>query len=116
MTCQIGQLKEFSVMTTIIVLFNLKPGIDRAEYENWAKSVDLPTVRNLDSIDGFRVLRTTGVLGAEGSAPYEYIEVIDISEWEQFGKEIATEMMQKVAGQFQGFADNPQFIMSGTIE
>lgn len=103
-------------MTTIIVLFNLKSGIDRTVYENWAKSVDLPTVRNLDSIDDFRVFRSTGLLGTEDAAPYEYIEVIDISEWEQFGKEIATDVMQKVAGQFQGFADNPLFIMTGSIE
>ena len=103
-------------MTTIIVLFNLKPGTDKSEYENWAKSVDLPTVRNLGSIDGFRVFRSTGLLGTEEAAPYEYIEVIDISEWEQFGKEIATDVMQKVAGEFQRFADNPQFIMTGLIE
>ena len=103
-------------MTTIIVLFNLKAGTDKTEYENWAKSVDLPTVRNLDSIDSFRVFRSSGLLGTEEAAPYEYIEVIDISEWEQFGKEIATDKMQKVAGQFQRFADNPQFIMTGSIE
>ena len=103
-------------MTTIIVLFNLKTGTDRSEYENWAKSVDLPTVRGLDYIDGFRVLRSTGMLGTEAAAPYEYIELIDISEWEQFGKEISTDVMQKIAGQFQQFADSPQFIMTGSIE
>ncbi len=103
-------------MTTIIVLFNLKSGTDRTKYENWAKSVDLPSVRNLDSIDSFRVFRSTGMLGSKEAAPYEYIEVIDISEWEQFGQEIATDVMQKVAGQFQSFADNPLFIMTDSIE
>ena len=37
-------------MTNVIVLFNLRDGVDRSEYENGAKSTDLPTVRGLDSI------------------------------------------------------------------
>ena len=102
--------------STVIVLFNLKPGIDGSEYENWAKTVDLPTVRNLTSIDDFRVLRSTGLLGSDGPAPYQYIEVIDISAWQQFEDDIGTDVMQKVAEQFQGFAENPQFILTGSIE
>ena len=31
-------------MTRIFVLFNLKPGADKAAYEDWAKSTDLPIV------------------------------------------------------------------------
>ena len=30
-------------MTTVIVLFNLKDASRRADYERWAREVDLPT-------------------------------------------------------------------------
>ena len=34
-------------MQTVVVLFNLKPGVVRAEYEAWARSSDLPVVNGL---------------------------------------------------------------------
>jgi hypothetical protein len=103
-------------MKTLIVLFNLKPGTDKDEYENWANTVDLPTVRGLTSIKDFRILRSTGMFGADTPAPYQYVEIIDVSEWQQFGTEIGTDVMQKVAAEYQQFADNPQFIVTGSIE
>ena len=36
-------------MTTIVVLFNLKRDADVADYEAWAKTVDIPNVRRLDA-------------------------------------------------------------------
>ena len=62
----------------LIALFNLKPGISTETYEDWARSVDLPTVRGLKSIDGFQVDRTLAVMGSDAPPPYKYIEIIDI--------------------------------------
>ncbi len=100
----------------IVVLFNLQADADVAAYENWARTTDLPTVRGLDSIGGFEVFRTTGVMGTEDPAPYRYIEIIDVTDMDRFGSEVATDTMQKVAGEFQAFADNPLFIMTESIE
>ena len=36
-------------MQTVIVLFNLKPGVDVAQYEAWARDSDLPVVNGLPS-------------------------------------------------------------------
>ena len=44
-------------MATIIVLFNLKPGVDPGRYEAWARSTDLPIVRGLPAVQGFDVHR-----------------------------------------------------------
>ena len=46
-------------MSKIVVLFNVKEGVDLEVYENWARTTDLPTVKNLASIDNFDVLRMT---------------------------------------------------------
>jgi hypothetical protein len=84
----------------ILALFNLRHGVAPADYEHWAKTVDLPTVNALPSIDNFEVFRITGTLGSPDPAPYAYGEILDINNMEVFGADIATEKMQKVAAEF----------------
>lgn len=96
----------------IIALFNLKPGVSAADYEAWARRVDLPTVNGLKSIENFEVFRTTGLLGSEAKPPYRYIEIIDVLDMDGFGKDVATATMQKVAAEFQAMAADLSFIMT----
>lgn len=102
-------------MKRIVVLFNLKQGADRADYENWAKSTDLPTVNGLSSVERFSVHKATGLLGRDEPSPYEYIEIIDVNDMGTFGDEVATDTMRKVAGEFQAFADAPLFILTDLL-
>lgn len=97
----------------IIVLLTLKPGRSASDYEEWARTTDLPTVTALASIAGFSVYQATGVLGG-GAAPYDYIEIIDIADMDAFGLDVATPTMQKVAAEFQDWAD-PIFITTRDI-
>ena len=97
-------------MDRVIVLFNLKDGVDAAEYEQWARETDLPIVNKLGSVDRFRIYRSTGQLIGDLPAPYQYIEVLDISDMAMFGADVAEEAMQAVAAEFQKFADEPCFI------
>ncbi|WP_199554233.1 REDY-like protein HapK [Sandaracinobacteroides hominis] len=89
----------------LIALFNLKPGVSVADYEKWAREVDLPTVNGLGSVSAFEVFRATGVLGSDAPSPYAYVEIIDVADMDQFGADVAGEAMQKIAAQFQGMAD-----------
>jgi hypothetical protein len=91
--------------TRLLALFNLRPGIDAAEYEAWAKTVDLPIVNALPSIERFEVMRVTGCLGSDAAAPYAYAEIIDVRDMEQFGQDVATPQMQSVAEAFNRLAD-----------
>nr|WP_047167607.1 REDY-like protein HapK [Sphingomonas sp. Y57] len=88
----------------IIALFNLKPGVTREQYESWARSRDLPTVRSLPSIAAFDVLRTTGTLSGD-AAPYEYVEIIDVKDMERFGVDVAADPMPAIAAEFAAHAD-----------
>ena len=99
----------------IVVLFNLKAGTDVAVYEKWAQTTDIPGVRALRSVADFQVYRTTGVLGTDAKPPYAYIEVIDVPDMNAFGADVGSEAVQKVAAQFQQFADNPQFILTQAL-
>ncbi len=77
--------------TRIVALFNLRPGIDTADYERWARAVDLPTV--------------TGRLGADTPSPYAYAEIIDVRDMDVFGRDVATSHMQSVAADFARLAE-----------
>ena len=94
----------------IIVLFNLRPGVDVAAYEDWAIKTDIPIVNGLGSIKSFTVHKAESVLGSDAASPYQYFEVVDVADEALFGTEVAAETMQRVAAEFQTFADNPTFI------
>ncbi|MEE4184394.1 MAG: REDY-like protein HapK [Gammaproteobacteria bacterium] len=102
-------------MAKLIVLFNLKPAADAAEYESWARTTDLPIVRNLSSVNSFDVFKVEGLFGNAAPAPYQYVEVIDIADLDVFGTEVATDVMRRVAGEFREFADNPVFMLSNEL-
>lgn len=96
----------------IIVLFNLKPGVSVAEYEQWARTRDLPGVNALASVDSFTVHKATGLFGSDAASPYQYIEIIDITAMDPFVADISTPEFQAMAAPFQDYADNPQFILT----
>lgn len=97
----------------IIVLFNLKEGIDRADYEQWARTRDMPGVRSLVSIDDFNVYRVTGLLGSEAAPPYQYSEIIDVNDMDLFWKEVVQPGPQAVAAEFRQYlAGEPIFLLT----
>ena len=101
-------------MTRIIVLLNLKPGKSSADYERWALTTDLPTVNAFESVDSFTLHQSTGLLGSDQPAPYQYVEVIDVADMELFGQEASTETMARIAGEFQEWA-TPVFILTRPV-
>ena len=94
----------------VIVLFNLLPGVEAADYENWARTRDIPGVRSMPSVDDFIVLRTTGQLGSDAKPPYDYVEIIEIADMQGFGTDIATEASQTVAAEFREWAADAVFM------
>lgn len=102
-------------MKNIVVLFNLKPGVDSDAYEQWAKSTDLPIVNALESIDKFEVFKTSGLLGSDEPAPYQYVELLAINDFDKFGENVSTDTMKNVAAEFQEFADAPLFVTLESI-
>jgi hypothetical protein len=106
--------REEPAVTTLIVLFNLKNPAAAADYERWAREVDLPTAGSLPSVELFEVLKAKGLLGG-GASPYQYVEIIQVRDMARFGVDAATAAMQKVAAQFQAFADNPLFLVTDPL-
>ena len=100
----------------IIVLLNLKADVTAAEYEEWARTRDIPGVRSMPSVDDFTVLRTTGLLGSSGEAPYDYVEIIEVADMEGFHTDTATEASRAIAEEIRQFADGaPVFILTEEV-
>jgi hypothetical protein len=96
----------------IVCLFNLKPGVDPATYEAWARGGDIPAVNALGSVVRFTVHKATGLFGSDAKSPYAYVEVIDITGMDAFVADVTTPEFQALAAPFQDFADNPTFILT----
>lgn len=102
-------------MGIIVVLFNLKPGVEPAHYEEWARRTDLPTVIGLPSVKQFTVLKSGGLLGG-GAAPYQYVELIEVHSVDALRADTKSATMQAVAQEFRQFADAPTFILTESLE
>jgi hypothetical protein len=103
-------------MKTLIVLFNLKDGVSIADYEDFAKELDIPTVKSLKSVSEFQVFRSLGIFGSDVPPPYEYVEIIHFDSIENLVSDMGKEpKMAEIPAKFQAFADNPIFIVSESI-
>lgn len=103
-------------MQKIIALFNLRPGVSPGDYEAWARERDLKTVRSLKSVAAFNVFRSAAVLGSDEVPPYQYFEILDISDMGLLGEEVQSAAMQKIVQEFGELADNPKLLIVNDIE
>jgi hypothetical protein len=68
----------------VFFLNRLHPGTDPAEYEDWIRRVDYPIARAQGAILAYTVTRIAGTLSGEGTSPYDYLEVIDITDLDAY--------------------------------
>jgi hypothetical protein len=100
-------------MASIIIKYRLQSGVTQADFENWVKTVDQPTMRGLERVQSFETYRVTGLLMGDGAPSVEYVEVFDISDMATFGAEDMTgPTVQAIMGQFMGFAAAPEFMLA----
>ncbi len=103
-------------MKSLIVLFNLKEGVSTADYEAFAKELDIPTVKSLKSVSEFQVFRSLGIFGSDAIPPYQYVEIIHFESIENLVSDMGQEpKMAEIPAKFQELADNPIFIVSELI-
>jgi hypothetical protein len=99
-------------MPTIVVLFNLKTTASVEDYEAWAKSKDIPTVKSLSSVADFSILKMGNLLGSDAASPYQYCELIEVPDMNTFFADLENEAVQAGAKAFNEFAENPLFIVA----
>jgi hypothetical protein len=68
----------------VFFLNTLRPDVDPADYEAWVRRVDYPVARKQESIQSYVVTRLEGTLSGEGEPPYQYLEVIEITDLDAY--------------------------------
>lgn len=103
-------------MPTLVVTFNLKPGVSEADYEAWAKRVDLPTVRSHGSVSAMRILKSRHRWKSTEAGPYRYMELIEIRDVDGFLKDTATEKQAPVSAKFREIATDVTAALCDELE
>ena len=68
----------------VFFLNRLRDGVDPQEYEDWIRRVDYPIARAQGAIRDYTVTRIEGTLNGESGSPYDYLEVIEITELDSY--------------------------------
>ena len=94
----------------MIVLVDLKEGVDPEDYERWVLESYAPAVRELPSVEDWRDYRATGLLGSDTAPPYRYVVTLDIRDMDQLGRDVASEGMQGLLSELHDLADVTQIM------
>ncbi len=68
----------------VFFINKLHPGVDPDDYEAWIRRVDYPIARAQGAILAYSVTRIDGTLSGEGASPYSHLEVIDITDLDEY--------------------------------
>lgn len=68
----------------VFFLNRLRDGVDPDEYEAWIRRVDYPVARAQEAIASYTVTRIEGTLDGSGEPPYQYLEVIEVTDLDAY--------------------------------
>lgn len=76
-------------MPTVFWFSRLQPGIDPKDYERWVREVDYQQAKNIPSLISYRVYRAEGPCLGDEAMPYDYIEVAEVTDLDDYRRDIA---------------------------
>lgn len=98
-------------MVTLLVLFDLRPGVDPAAFERHLVDVDLPALRRLECVDDVTLLRAGGLLGSDAPPPARYVEVVEVRDLERLVQDLATPERQDAAEALAPWVTPPTYLV-----
>jgi hypothetical protein len=91
-------------MTSVFWFSRLKPGADAQAYERWVLETDYRLAQRVPCIEHYRVHRLIGAMGDEGRPPYDYIEILEVSDLDDYrdalGRDPALQQIVSEIAQF----------------
>lgn len=104
-------------MANVMLLYRLKPGVTREDFEAWVRTSDYPAMRGLRRVTSFVTHRAERLLLGEGTPSVDYVEVFDIADLDGFvSEDMPSGVVQTIMGAFMGFADAPEFLVVTPVE
>ena len=102
----------------VFFLTHLKDGADVDEYERFLREIDYPLSMELLPISYYRATRLEGQVIAAAPAPYAYLEVLDIDDYEAYLAAFASpspEVADLIAKVFSYVDDRTALALFGEI-
>lgn len=104
-------------MANLMLLYKLKPGVTRDQFETWVRDTDYPAMRGLRRVASYVNHRTERRLVGEGSPSVDYVEVFDIPDLDGFvAEDMPGQTVRAITADFMGFADAPEFLVVGEVK
>jgi len=100
----------------VFFLNTLHPHADPAAYEAWIRRVDYPIARAQGAILSYVVTRIDGTLSGEGSSPYSYLEVIEITDLEAYRALGTKPEFQQLLAEWSEFVAEAVMVHGETID
>lgn len=93
------------------VITTLKPGVKREDYERWLREYDYVVAKKLPSIVSYRTHRIEGPINGAETAGWNYIERIEISDVDQYQRDMASPAGQELIRQlYEHYLERPKNI------
>ena len=100
----------------VFFLTRLSSQEDREAYEHWVRETDVPTARGLPGVNNYRVVRLESpVMDGVSSPPYDYIEIIEISDLETYQNALGG-VDPDFLTQFTGFIGEFESVHGSVVE
>jgi hypothetical protein len=100
----------------VFFLNRLREGADPAEYEAWIRRVDYPIARAQGAITEYTVTRIDGTLTGEGESPYDYLEVIEITDLDAYRALGDLPEFQQLLQEWSGYVADAVMIRGEVVE
>ncbi|HEX2728687.1 MAG TPA: hypothetical protein VHM16_02965 [Rubrobacteraceae bacterium] len=91
-------------MDTLIVLVDLRDGVNPEDYERWISESYRPAVMSLPSVDDWRGYRIGG------DSPFRYVVTVEVNDAEQLGRDAETGEMRRLLGELGNYAEVTQMM------
>jgi len=94
-------------MASVFWFSKLKPGVNPAAYEGWVQSTDYRLAQGVAAIEHYRVHRVVGPMDGEARLPYDYIEVLQVSDLEAYRAAMERDpAIQRIIAEIGAFVDS----------
>ena len=91
-------------MPVVMFLTRLREGADREKYEKWVTDFDYAQVKKHSKTIKSYTNHKVNEISREDS-PFEYYEILEITDIEEYKKEIQEQWAREVLEQFQEYID-----------
>ncbi len=94
-------------MASVFWFSKLKPGVDPAAYERWVQQTDYRLAQGVATIEHYRVHRVGGPMEGAGRLPYDYIEVLQVRNLEDYRAAMERDpAIQRIIAEIGAFVDS----------